>query len=212
MTEQKTEAPDPELEALPEPRRPWRRATLITLALTLLGALSLALQLIEPIAYATQSGQPVSVGDLSQYKPGTADANTWVHGAGILAEPVAGYRRPLDPDRFRIAPVEGNPNLWVEVREPSGSLGEHFIPPLSFIGHLVPLSHPGLRYRGLIDALVSSGQAAPPKDGWLLVDGESPESQRWVFGLATLLVGFAAFSAWGIYALTTRPDLAARRS
>lgn len=193
---------DPELQALPPPRRPWRRATLVSLALTLLSSLWLGAALRSELAYALVSGQPTELSQLSSFEPAIRHENTWVHGTGALGGPPLVYRRPLDPDRFRIAPVEGNSSLWVELRQPEGTLGEHFVPPTSFVGRLVPLSEPGLRYAALLDALAESGQEPPDREAWLLIDGESPDSNTWAFGLMALLLGFAAFSAWGIYTLT----------
>ncbi len=193
--------PDPELQALPEPRRPWRRATLLTLAATLLSSAFLAIALFPEASYALVSGQPTELSELSKFEPEARHANTWVHGKAALGTPPSGYRRPLDPDRFRLAPVEGNPKLWIELRQPEGSLTEHFVPPSSFVGRLLPLSDPGLRYGGLAAALSRSGQKPPPPDAWLLVDGESPDSDRWAFGVIVLLLGFCAFSAWGMFRL-----------
>jgi hypothetical protein len=192
---------DPELEALPAPRRPWRRATLLAMTLTVTAALTLCFQLRDQLVYSLTDGQPTTIANLAQFEPKAADKNSWVHAHGTLADAVSGYRRPLDPDRFRIAPVEGNPKLWVELREPSGTLGEHFVPPISFIGRLVSLQDPGLQHRGLLAALKDSGQPSPDRDAWLLIDGESPQSSRWVVGVTLLLLFFAGFSAWGIYRL-----------
>jgi hypothetical protein len=192
---------DPELEALPEPRRPWRRATLVAMGVTIVASLTLGFQLRDQIAYALTDGQPVTISDLARFEPKASDAGAWVHARGTLVGAVSGYRRPLDPDRFRIAPVEGNPGIWVELREPSGSLGEHFVPPVSFIGRLISLRAPDLQHQGLIDALKRSGQPAPEPDAWLLIDGESPASSRWVLGVTALLAIFAGFSSWGIYRL-----------
>lgn len=193
---------DPELQALPAPRRPWRRATLASLGVTLLASSWLCASLVSDASYALMSGQPTEISKLSEFEPEPRHENAWVHGIGALDAPPLVYRRPLDPDRFRIAPVEGNPALWVELRQPEGTLGEHFVPPTSFVGRLVPLSDPGLRYAGLLDALAESGQQPPGRDAWLLIDGESPDSDTWVFGVMALLLAFAAFSAWGIYTLT----------
>jgi hypothetical protein len=112
-----------------------------------------------------------------------------------------GYRRPLDGDRFRLAQVEGNPKVWVELREPAGARTEYFVPPTSFVGRLVPLSEAGLRHVDLRGALSRSGQRVPDEAAWLLVDGETPAGARWVLGLVVLLSSFAAFSLWGLLTL-----------
>lgn len=189
--------PDPELAALPGPRRPWRRATLVSLALTVLASSALCVALTSQLLYALEGGQPTEVGSLTELKPTAELENTWVHGVAQLDKRAVGYRRPLEPDRFRLSRVEGNPALWVELREPSDSLGEHFVPPTSFVGRLVPLSSPGLRHAGVADALRSSGQSVPDSGDWLLIDGESPASARWVFGVWALLLAFLGFSLFG---------------
>jgi hypothetical protein len=193
--------PDPELSALPKPRRPWRRATLVSLTLVALSASFLILALRSHVQYALRGGPPAELGDLGQYEPGSEVGNTWVHGAGVLSPNAVGYKRPLDSDRFRLAPVEGNPKVWVELREPSDARSEFFVPPASFVGRLVPLSAPGLRHSALQTALTASGQAAPGNDAWLLIDGETPEGARWVLGLVGMLAGFVGFSAFGMWTL-----------
>jgi len=198
---------DPELEALPEPRRPWRRATLLTLAVTLVSSVALCVALLNDAQFALVGGQPTELDSLEHFQPADRYANTWVRGAGALDAHASGYRRPLDPDRFRIAPVAGNQKVWVELREPAGSRHEHFVPPSSFVGRLVPLSDPGLRHGGLAGALEQSGQPAPGPDAWLLIDGETPSGARWVFGVIALLLAFGAFSAWGMYTLLSPAGL-----
>ncbi len=171
---QSREHVDPELEALPEPRRPWRRATLCSLGLVGTGALALMIALRLDVTYALMGGQPTKLGELAEFVPQPHDANRWVQASAELASGAAGYRRPLDPDRFRLAPVVNNPKLWVELREPSGSRDDYFIAPSSFVGRLVPLAQSGLSYRDLSEALRTSGQPTPPPDAWLLSDGSSP--------------------------------------
>lgn len=192
---------DPELESLPEPRRPWRRTTLFALGLVGTAALTLMLSLGREVTYALMDGQPLKLGELSAYVPEGRHANRWVQGRGELGSELGGYRRPLDPDRFRIAPVVGNPKVWVELREPADSREEYFIPPSSFVGRLVPLKEAGLAYGELRQALQSSGQPTPDEDAWVLCDGSSPQSYRWLFGVITVLIGIAGFCTFGLYHL-----------
>jgi hypothetical protein len=192
---------DPELSALPKPRRPWRRATLVSLTLVAVSALVMTFSLRAHVEYALAQTEPREIGDLGQFRPTKATANEFVHGSGALSPRAVGYRRPLDGDRFRLAPVEGNPDLWVELREPAGVRNEFFVPPTSFVGRLVPLSGAGLRHSDLRAALARSGQQVPKAAAWLLVDGETPAGSRWVLGLVVLLLSFAMFSVWGLFAL-----------
>ncbi|MEN9580542.1 MAG: hypothetical protein RJA70_3551 [Pseudomonadota bacterium] len=195
---------DPELLELPVPRRPWRRATLLSLTLTATTSVTLCIQLLPEATYAAGDGQPVELADLAKWVPDPTLENRFVHASGSLAPEAVGYRRPLDSDRFRLAPLVGNPRIWVELREPAGSLGEHFVAPESFIGRLVPFSAPGLRHGWVRGALATSGQETPEPADWLLLDGESPSSNRWVFGLMGLLAAFAGFSVFGIGRLLTK--------
>jgi hypothetical protein len=153
------------------------------------------------VAFSLVGGQPMELGSLADFRPSAGQANTWVHGTGALDDAAVTYRRPLDPDRFRLMPLADNPQIWVELREPAGTDGAYFIPPESFVGRLAPVSDPGLFHAELVGALEESGQQVPPRDAWLLVDGESPGSSRWVLGVAAMLLGFAGFSIFGLYRL-----------
>jgi hypothetical protein len=178
---------DPELSALPKPRRPWRLATLVSLALVAISALLMAFALRSHVAYSLADGQPKELGDLGRFQPTVESANTLVHGSAELSTQAVGYRRPLDGDRFRLAQVAGNPDLWVELREPAGARTEFFVPPTSFVGRLVPLSAAGLRHSDLRAALSRSGQEVPSSAAWLIVDGETPSGSRWVLFHVRLL-------------------------
>jgi hypothetical protein len=195
---------DPELEALPEPRRPWRRTTLCSLGIVGTAALSLMIALRLDVTYALMGGQPTKLGELAQFEPHPRDANRWVQATAELDVNAAGYRRPLDPDRFRLAPVVNNPKVWVELREPSGSRDEFFIAPSSFVGRLVPLAHSGFSYRDLTETLRNSGQPTPPPDAWLLSDGSSPQTFRWLLGVVALLLSIAGFCTFGLYRLARK--------
>jgi hypothetical protein len=189
---------DPELEALPGPRRPWRRATLLTMAVTALAALALARSLSPLVGYALRGGGPMELGPLTGVQPSGKDAGSWVHATGALAGRGIEYRRPLDADRFRLVQVEGNPALWVELRIPKGIEPEHYVAPNSFVGRLAPLASAGIRHGALPDAIESSFGKPPGGDAWLLVDGESPATTRWAAALSALLIAFSVFNVWGL--------------
>jgi hypothetical protein len=159
------------------------------------------LSLGHEVTYALMDGQPMKLGELGALNPEGKHANRWVQGRAELGTELAGYRRPLDPDRFRLAPVANNPKVWVELREPSGSREEYFIAPSSFVGRLVPLGDSGLAYSQLREALQNSGQPTPPADAWVLSDGSSPQSYRWLFGVIAVLIAIAGFCTFGLYQL-----------
>lgn len=195
---------DPELESLPEPRRPWRRTTLVALGVVGTLALTLMISLRQEVTYTLMDGQPLKLGSLEAFSPESKHANRWVQGQAQLDGTMAGYRRPLDPDRFRLAPVANNPKVWVELREPAGSREDYFIAPSSFVGRLVPLTESGLAYSELTSALRASGQPTPPEDAWLLSDGTSPQTYRWLLGVLGVLLGIAGFCTYGLYHLAGR--------
>ncbi len=195
-------APDPELEALPEPRRPGRRLTLAALAITAVAALLMAFSLRGEVRYALGGGVPRELGNLVNFDPGANAGNTWVHGEALLSTTGAiRYGRPLEADTYRLAPVAGNDRLWVQVRVPAGLEDPRFVPPSSFVGRLVPMSEAGLRYSGLPEAVEHASRSRIPDHAFLLVDGEAPSTMRWAIGLLLLFVGFASFNLFGLYRL-----------
>jgi hypothetical protein len=197
-----SETHDPELEALPEPRRPGRILTLVSMTLTALVALAMAVSMRGEAAYALRSGSPTELGNLANFAPRSELANQWVHGEALLGSTSAiRYGRPLESDSYRLAPVAGNPRLWVQIRVPAGMEGPHFVPPTSFVGRLMPMADTGIRHGGLPAAVQTAQVGVVPDDAWLLIDGEAPSTTRWALGLIVLFAGFFAFNVWGLYRL-----------
>jgi hypothetical protein len=198
------DGPDPELAELPPPRRPYRHLTLLCLALTALGSAWLIYSLSGDLLYAAKRGPLTDAGSLDRLNPNTNLVNQWVRGEGTLAT-VGGirYSRPLEKDSYRLAPLANNPKLWVQIRVPAGYENEHFVAPVSFAGRLVPFSSLGLRYETLGDAPATAGwqKGHLPHDAWLLIDGETPKSVRWLFGLTGLFAAFCAFACWALVSL-----------
>lgn len=201
-------ASDHDLEALPAPRRPWRRATLFALSLSAIGSLVLVFELRGEAIFALQAGPPVDLGELTQFHATAQNANSWVRGSGALRESGAvHYARPLEQDTYRLAQIEGNDKLWVQVSVPddaSDPEGAHFVPPTSFVGRLIPVSHAGIRHNVVRAAVGDAWQGTVPDDAWLLVDGEAPHTTRWALGLCGLFLGFATFNLIGIAKLTQK--------
>jgi hypothetical protein len=194
---------DPELRDLPRAPRTARVLTLGVLALTTVASLALAWALLPDARFALRGAAPENVGALASFRPGDeeqASSGLWVRGTGALTERAIRYRRPLDGDSYRLAPIEGNERIWVQVRIPEGMAEEHFVPPASFVGRLVPLEEANLRYGRLRGALRQLG--ADPERAWLLVDGEAPATTRWALALVGLFAGFAAFCSFGLVRLT----------
>ncbi len=187
-------APDPDLSDLPEPRRPYRRLTLGAMTLTAVLSLLVAFSVRSQVTYALESGPPVELGNLAHLEPTAELENRWAHGEALLGSVGAvRYGRPLDGDSFRLAPVAGNDDIWVEIRVPRGLEGPRFVPPTSFVGRLVPVAKAGLGH----DALTKASSHMP-EGAWLLVDGDAPSTSRWSLGIVALLLLFAAFNVWGM--------------
>jgi hypothetical protein len=197
-----SEQPDADLEALPAPRRPWRRLTLVVMSATLLGAVALGASLRGEFLFSLSGQPPHGIGELSRFAPTSRDSNTWVQGEGELeAQGAIAYRRPLETDSYRLSRVSGTHNLWVQVRVPRDDDDpdhKRFVPPTSFVGRLVPASRGGVRLSQLGSAIAEAGRPPLPSDAWLLIDGEAPASTRWTLGLGALLLGFAAFNLVGL--------------
>jgi len=182
--------------------------TLVSLAMTAVIAIAMTVGLSSDLGYALRSGSAAEVGSLAKLVPQLAQRNNWIQGDGEL-EPVGGirYERPLEADSFRLAPLQGNPKLWVQIRVPAGYENEHFVAPTFFSGRLVPLSALGLRYSTVAAAPEDAGWQTGhlPKDAWLLIDGETPKTTRWVIGLVGMFGAFILFSTWALLTLLRAP-------
>jgi hypothetical protein len=200
-----SEEPDRDLEALPPPRRPWRKLTLSVMTVTLLGSLALAFSLRGELGFSLRGGGPRAVGELSKLTPSAGDENTWIQGeAELEPEGAIAYRRPLESDSYRLSRVRGTSKLWVQVRVPEDDSDpdhKRFVPPTSFVGRLVPARSGGARLSQLSGAIAEAGRPPLPPDAWLLIDGEGPATTRWTLGVAGLLLGFAAFNLFGLQRL-----------
>src|SRR5262245_7756320 len=79
-----TGEPDADLDALPPPRRPWRRLTLGVMGVTLLASLGLLVAIGGELAFSFKSGSPRGLGELSRFRPSASDENAWVQGEAEL--------------------------------------------------------------------------------------------------------------------------------
>jgi len=190
-----TTEPDPELLSLPAPPKRERTVTVLLMLVTAFAATWMAISLLGEARYALTSGHPQEVGDLSTIHPGADLTNRYVRAAGLMGTTGAiRYGRAAEGDSFRLAPVAGNPKVWVELRVPEGFEGPRFVPPTSFAGRLVPFNHAGVRHEGLLKTVHDQTEVAVPDDAWLLIDGGSPRASRWAVALAILFLGFTAWN------------------
>ena len=191
--------PDPELLALPAPPKKERTVTVIVMGITAIAAAGLALALRGEALYAISSGQPADLGELASLRPKEDLDNRYVRATGLLGTQGAiRYGRAAEGDSFRLAPIAGTSNVWVEIRVPEGFEGPRYVPPTSFAGRLVPFKKAGVRHVGLASAARAQTGVAMPEDAWLLIDGGSPRASRWAVALAALFVAFAVWNLLGV--------------
>jgi hypothetical protein len=185
---------DPELLALPPPAKGQRQATVLLLLIVALTASAMAIALRGEALYALTPPTELDIGELYTVNTATLTNNRYVHAHGSLGGALAvRFERPFEADTYRVSPVMGRRDLWVEIRVPSGEEGARYVPPTSFSGRMVRWSESGLRHRGLAGAVGSITHETVPEGAWLLVDGQAPSSARWTLGLALM---FAAFAVW----------------
>jgi hypothetical protein len=197
--------PDPELLALPAPPRHERRLTVLLMAVVSLASCWLLWSLRGEVQYAFSPSTPVELGDLTRTMPEAGQVNRYVRASGLLAATGSiRYERPMEGDSFRLAPLAGNPKVWVEIRVPEGMEGPRFTPPTSFVGRLVPFAQAGIRHRGLGSSLARAGVSPVPDGAWLLIDGGSPRASRWSVALGALLLYFLVWNGVGVAQLLRR--------
>jgi hypothetical protein len=190
---------DEELASLPGPPQRERRATVALLVVTALASLAMVLSLGGDARFAFVGDSATDLGELRTAPADALVAHSYVRGGAMLGGAGAiRFEHPFESDGYRLAPVAGRPDVWVELRVPANVPSDRFVPPTSFSGHLVRFDSAGPRHRGLRSAIAELTGTPIPKGAWLLVDGEAPSHARWAVALVVL---FAAFAAWNAVAI-----------
>jgi hypothetical protein len=193
------DALDPELLELPDPPKRERSFTVATLVFTAFASLAMVFALRGDAAYAwSGSGAGAharSLGDVGSAPPGAFVENGYVSGTAMLgAAHAIKYERPFVSDSFRLMPVAGRPNVWVEVRVPAGAENIRYVPPNEIAGRLVKFESAGPKHRGLASAVRDATGQRVPEGSWLLVEGETPAGSRWAIMLVVMFLGFAVWN------------------
>ena len=189
------DAIDPELLDLPDPPKRERSFTVATLVFTAFASLAMVVALRGDAGYAFVSARPVELGDLGSAPAAAFVENGFVSGSAMLgAAHAIRYERPLVSDSFRLMPVVGRPNVWVEVRVPAGAENIRYVPPNQVTGRLVKFEAAGPKHRGLASAIHDATGTKVPDASWLLVEGEAPTGARWAIMLIAMFLGFAAWN------------------
>jgi hypothetical protein len=196
---------DPELLELPDPPKRERTFTVALLVFTALASLAMVFALRRDAAYAFADAEARDLGDLTTVPAASLAPNAYVRGTVMLgAAHAIRYERPLVSDSFRLMPVAGRPDVWVEVRVPPRAENLRWVPPSQVTGRLVPFDGAGPRHRGLADAVADTAGHPVPKGAWLLVDGAAPSDARWAVLLVVLFAGFVAWNAFATARLLRR--------
>lgn len=192
------DAIDPELLDLPDPPKRERSVTVGMLVFTAFASLAMVVSLRGDATYAFAPAHPIDLGDLGAAPAAAFLENGFVTGTGMLgAAKAIRYERPLVSDSFRLMPVAGRPNVWVEVRVPAGSENIRYVPPSQFTGRLVKFESAGPKHRGLAAAVSDATGQKVPEASWLLVEGDAPTGAR---GAILLVLMFLGFALWNITA------------
>lgn len=187
---------DPELLALPDPPKQGLWATVLLLVVTAVASLAMVAALRKDVAYAFASAIPRELGDLGAVDFRGVEGNELVHAKAMLGGGGAiRYERPFDSGSYRLAPVVGHPNVWVEMHVPPGAESGRFVPPQEFSGRLVKFSAVGPKHRGLAGSIASATGQVVPEGAFLLAEGERPDNARWA---VVLVVLFSIFAAWNV--------------
>lgn len=191
---------DPELLQLPDPPKRERTITVALLVFTMLAAVAMVVALRRDAAYSFAPADARDIGNLTNASTDGFVENQYVQADAMLgAAKAIRYERPLVSDSFRLMPVAGREDLWVEVRVPPRAENIRWVPPSRVSGRLVRFETAGPRHRGLADAVKDTTGHEIPKGSWLLVNGAAPSDARWAVLLVTL---FGAFALWNIFAMT----------
>jgi hypothetical protein len=188
---------DPELLELPDPPKQGRTLTVALLVFTAVASLTMLLALRRDAAYAFAPTDARDVGDLTTAPPNAFGENQYVRANVMLgAGGAIRYERPLVSDSFRLMPVAGRDDVWVEVRVPPRAENVRWVPPTQVTGRLVRFDGAGPRHRGLADAVKDTKGHDVPANAWLVVDSAAPSDARWAVLLCAL---FACFAAWNAF-------------
>ncbi|MET0283377.1 MAG: hypothetical protein ABW352_02865 [Polyangiales bacterium] len=186
------EALDPELLAIHAPPQVQRLTTLTIMAAAVVAAMALLVSLRRDMAYALSQTQLTELAHIRQLEPSALVSNSYVRimGTPTLAHAV-GFRRGFGT-RYRVFPLAGQRNLYVQVPDAGG---ESFVRS-EYSGRLVTFDDLGGRYAELARVMQRDAKLPITGESFLLLADEPPGSYTW-----TLFIAFAclAFVALDIY-------------
>ncbi len=189
---------DAELLELPAPPRRAKYAAFALMVLTCVVSLAMVWMLRNDVVYAFRGSNTVMAKDL--YAATTDELNVAnnmeVHSPVRLG--AAGgirFSRPIQSGTFRVLPIAGRDDVWVELHLSDGEENGRWVPPKDVKGRLIRFDQAGLRHRGLAVAIERARSHPLPANAWLLVAGSEPTHAIGSLVLAAMFLAFAGFNA-----------------
>ncbi len=180
------DAVDPELLSLPAPPRGRRFATLVVMALVVVGAMGLAVSLRHDLAYFLSSPRAIDLGDVSAVDPARLEPNSQVRISGTpMMSRAVRYRRVLTGERYIVFPLAGQRTVYVQVEDRGDALARS-----EFSGRLVTFGQLGGRMSAVRGYLGDELDLPVSNESFLILADQSPGSYAWAFVLAALCVLF----------------------
>lgn len=160
-------------QPLPAPPLGRRRLALSSLVTVGLAALVVTYLLAPSALYAMRGGEPQELGPLASAS--LESAQGWVSTTGTPERAALSFTRFGARGSFRLTRAEERRDVWLLFQVPSNFEGE-FVPPTHIVGRLRRFTESGLLPAEVLGALASKSDLR--EDEFLLVDGESPASQK----------------------------------
>jgi hypothetical protein len=177
---------DPELLELPAPPRARRSATLVLMALVVVGAMALVLSLRHDLAYFFAPSTTVDLGDVTHVDPAALESNSYVRIAGTpMMSRAVRYRRVLMGGEYVVFPLAGQRTVYVQVED-----ADELVARNEFSGRLVTFSQLGGRI-GAVEGYLAGDMGLPVSgESFLILADEAPGSYAWALLLAAMALLF----------------------
>lgn len=181
---------------VPAPPAFRRRLTLGSLLVVGCAALWVVSLLIPDASYALTRDDPVELGNLSTAR--LPREESWVSASGIPKPSALSFARLGERGSFMLTRATQREDVWLLLRVPldvPSAAREGFVPPTHFVGRFGPVTDSQLLPPKIRTIIVDQSKSSG--DAFVLIDGESPNSQRPSLYAAILLalLGVACLSS-----------------
>ncbi len=173
-----------------------RRLALGSLLCVGVAALWVVYLLIPDAKYALSRGTPVELGSLKTAQ--LSDEQSYVSASATPKPNALSFERLGERGSFRLTRAEGRESVWLLLRAPrkiAGGSAHGFVPPTHFVGRMGRVADSKLLPGEIREVIRQKSENF--SDAFVLIDGESPSSQRPSLFAAILLalLGVACLSS-----------------